>query len=157
MNILHSILFFFLLFAANGVNAQFFEKEHTIIDVKNSITWLRCSVGQTWNSNDQTCIGSIVKLNHEEIEIATKQAAEQLGGKWRLPSLEELESLVCKECGPPKIQEKFFPNITPEAYWSGKKNFLNSKMHWTVNFMTGHSYSRFFSYQKLPVLLVQDR
>ena len=94
MNNLHSILFFFLLFTANGVNAQFFEKEHTIIDVRNSITWLRCSVGQTWNSNDQTCIGSIVKLNHEEIEIATKQAAEQLGGKWRLPSLEELESLV---------------------------------------------------------------
>ena len=40
---------------------------------------------------------------------------------------------------------------------SAIENFLNSKMHWTVNFMTGHSYSRFFSYQKLPVLLVQDR
>ena len=99
---------FFLTIYSKWSKRSIFEKEHTIIDVRNSITWLRCSVGQTWNSNDQTCIGSIVKLNHEEIEIATKQAAEQLGGKWRLPSLEELESLVCEECGPPKIQEKFF-------------------------------------------------
>jgi hypothetical protein len=30
-------------------------------------------------------------------------------------------------------------------------------MFWTVNFMTGYNYSRFFSYQQLPVLLVQDR
>ena len=95
-------------------------------------------------------VGSIVKLNHEEIEIATKQAAEQLGGKWRLPSLEELESLVCEECGRQRSRKSFFRNIT-QKHTGVVKEFLNSKMHWTVNFMTGHSYSRFFSYQKLPV------
>ena len=96
------------------------------------------------------------KLNHQEIAIAIEQANEQLGEHWRLPTLEELKSLVCVPCEPPKIKQKYFPNVSPEAYWSGKKNFLNKKMYWTVNFMTGHSYSRFFSYQRLPVLLVQD-
>ena len=144
------------LILATAVKSQFFEKEHTIRDVRNGISWLRCSVGQTWNMHEQTCIGEIVKLNHEEIAIAIEQATEQLGGNWRLPTLDELQSLVCEMCEPPKIKQKYFPNVSPEAYWSGKKNFLNKKMYWTVNFMTGHSYSRFFSYQRLPVLLVTD-
>ena len=144
------------LILATAVKSQFFEKEHTIRDVRNGISWLRCSVGQTWNMQEQTCIGEIVKLNHEEIAIAIEQATEQLGGNWRLPTLDELQSLVCEMCEPPKIKQKYFPNVSPEAYWSGKKNFLNKKMYWTVNFMTGHSYSRFFSYQRLPVLLVTD-
>lgn len=141
---------------ATAAKSQFFEQEHTIRDVRNGISWLRCSVGQTWNLHEQTCLGEIVKLNHQEISIAIEQATEQLGGNWRLPTLEELKSLICETCEPPKIKQKYFPNVSPEAYWSGKKNFLNKKMYWTVNFMTGHSYSRFFSYQRLPVLLVQD-
>ena len=141
---------------ATTASSQFFEKEHTVRDVRNGISWLRCSVGQTWNLQEQTCLGEIVKLNQQEIMIAIEQASEQLGGNWRLPTLKELQGLVCETCGPPKIKKKYFPNVSPEAYWTGKKTFLNKKMYWTVNFMTGHSYSRFFGYQRLPVLLVQD-
>ena len=72
-------------------------------------------------------------------------------------TLDELESLVCENCEKPKINEKYFPGISPEAYWTQTKNRFNSKMYWTVNFMTGYNYSRFFAYQQLPVLLVQDR
>ena len=64
---------------------------------------------------------------------------------------------MCKKCEKPKVNEKYFPNISPEAYWTQTQNKLNKKMYWTVNFMTGHNYSRFFAYQQLPVLLVQDR
>ena len=116
------------LILATAAKSQFFEKEHTIRDVRNGISWLRCSVGQTWNMHEQTCIGEIVKLNHQEIAIAIEQATDQLGGIWRLPTLEELQSLVCEPCEPPKIKQKYFPNVSPEAYWSGKKNFLNKKM-----------------------------
>lgn len=142
---------------ASAVNGQFFEDEHTVIDVRNNIVWLRCTVGQVWDKEQRTCTGDVVKLNHSEIEIALAQASSQLGREWRLPTLLELESLICANCDPPKINKKYFPNVTAEAYWTGKKNFLNSKMYWSVNFMTGHNYSRFFAYQKLPVLFVSDR
>ena len=133
------------------------EDGFTIKDVRNNIIWLRCTAGQTWDYDVNSCVGEIVKLNHEEVEIAKTQAAEQLGGTWRLPTLEELQSLVCEKCEKPKINEKYFPKISPEAYWTQTQNKFNSKMYWTVNFMTGHNYSRFFAYQQLPVLLVQDR
>ena len=149
------ILLYF--FWGNFAFAQFFSEGLVVRDVKNNIFWLRCTVGQTWNHDTERCDGDIVKLNHDEITQAITQASDQLGGAWRLPKLDELEDLVCKKCSKPKINKKYFPDISPEAYWTGTRNRFNSKMFWTVNFMTGHNYSRFFSYQQLPVLLVQDR
>ena len=157
MKYISILVFICSLVHASSVNAQFFEEDHLITDVRNNIIWLRCSVGQTWDLEDKTCTGDIVKLNHDEITIALEQATKQLGGDWRLPTLKELETLVCESCAPPKIKQKYFPNISPEAYWTSKANFWNRKMYWTVNFMTGHNYSRFFGYQQLPVLIVKDR
>ena len=154
-HLIRFILVYFLWITSS--TAQFFDEGHTVRDIKNSINWLRCSVGQKWSYDLEKCEGDIVKLNHSEIEQALKQASEQLGGTWRLPTLIELESLVCKSCIKPKINEKYFPGVSPEAYWTQTKNRFNSKMYWTVNFMTGYNYSRFFAYQQLPVLLVQDR
>jgi len=153
----------FILFVASiiavpiATHAQFFEEGHLIRDVRNNITWLRCSVGQRWDYDTGRCFGKVVKLSQDEIKEALAQADKQLGGKWRLPSVEELETLICDQCEPPKIRKKYFPNIEREAYWTGSKNFFNSRMYWSVNFMTGHSYSRFFSYQKLPLLIVRER
>jgi len=151
------LVFLSVVFAPLASYAQFFEEGHLVRDVRNNIVWLRCSVGQRWDNDTGKCIGKVVKLNQEEIIDAIEQANNQLGGTWRLPTREELETLVCEDCGPPKIREKYFPTIESEAYWTGSQNFFNSKMYWSVNFMTGHSYSRFFAYQQLPVLLVKER
>jgi len=147
-----------LLFVMCGsAQAQFFGSGHTVKDVTTGVTWLRCSVGQAWDPSVETCTGEIVKLNHEEIAIALTQAKEQLGGDWRLPSQEELMSLICDNCPPPKINSKYFPNLSSEAYWTGDKNWMNPRTYWTVNFMTGHTYNRFFPYQRLPVLFVKKQ
>jgi len=147
-----------LLFITCGsAQAQYFGSDHTVKDVTTGVTWLRCSVGQVWDPSVETCTGEIVKLNHEEIAIALTQAKEQLGGDWRLPSQEELMSLVCDNCPPPKINSKYFPNLSSEAYWTGDKNWMNPRTYWTVNFMTGHTYNRFFPYQRLPVLFVKKK
>ena len=145
-----------LIYLPNSASAQFFEQGQFIKDIENRVLWLRCSVGQVWSPETKTCAGKIVKLNQEEIEVAIIQAEEQLSGTWRLPTLSELESLVCISCTPAKVQNRYFPGIAREAYWSGTRNSFNSKMFWSVNFQTGHRYSRFLGYQQLPFLLVQD-
>ena len=146
---------FFSLYLNGTASAQFIGRQHTVKDLNNGTTWLRCSVGQAWDPALDTCTGEIVKLDHNQITYAIREAKRQLGGNWRLPTHAELESLICEDCPPPKINSKHFPNMSAEAYWTGDKNALNPKTFWSVNFMTGHSYSRFFPYQFLPVLLVE--
>jgi hypothetical protein len=86
MNYLKLLLVIAPLTVTSAAFAQFFEEEHLITDVRNNIVWLRCSVGQTWDNETKTCTGDLVKLNHDEIEVALQQASAQLGGEWRLPT-----------------------------------------------------------------------
>ena len=72
------------------------EKEHLVLDLKYDIFWLRCSVGQVWQDN--SCTGKAIKLTMEQVSQAIEKANEQLGGSWRLPTREELESIVWFEC-----------------------------------------------------------
>lgn len=136
-------------------STQFIMRDHIVIDIRSGVEWLRCSVGQTWNG--ETCTGEIVKLNHDDIEKAIVIANEQLGGNWRLPSLAELEGIVCHECDGVKIDIAAFPNTSGEPYWTNERNPYASRHYYTVNFFTGHRYGRFFPYQEMAVRFVQDR
>ena len=139
------------------VEAQYYERGHIVMDLAHSIEWMRCSVGQRWDSEEETCWGEAVRLNHEEITQVIEQANEQLGVGWRLPRLDELESLVCAECKTPKIDSLLFPNTMAEPYWTGEKNFWSPRNYWTVSFMTGDRYGRFFPQQRMMVRLARDR
>ena len=98
--------------------AQYYEREHLVKDLALGIEWMRCSVGQRWDPEQKICWGEAIRLNHEEIAEVIKQANAQLGDGWRLPIRAELESLVCAECDPPKIDPVMFPNTLAEPYWT---------------------------------------
>ena len=139
----------------SGQAEQFYVREHLVIDLYTGTEWMRCSVGQRWNG--ETCIGKNVNLNHNQMDEVISIATEQLGQGWRLPNRKELESLVCKHCGVPKIDKEIFPNTDPVPYWTGEQNKYAKKHYWSVNFYTGNTYGRFFPYQNLAVRLVRDR
>ena len=144
-------------FVSSNATAQFYAENSTVIDFDSKLIWYRCSLGQTFNIDTGKCDGSAVKLNHDEIKIALQQANEQMGGKWRLPSRKELEGLVCPDCDAPKVNLKYFPGIESEPYWTGQRNWISPKNYWSVNFMTGDTYGRFFPYQKLFVMIVKAK
>ena len=135
--------------------SSYYIKDHLVIDLKQNIEWLRCSVGQIWNGDN--CVGEVLLMDHDTIRQAIIIANEQLGDGWRLPSLDELSELVCHKCPPPKIDQKAFPNTDRRAYWTGERNNLVKRSYWTVNFFTGHKFGRFFPEQEMAVRLVRDR
>jgi len=45
----------------------------------------------------------------------------------------------------------------PEPYWTGEVNGFAARHFWSVNFMTGYTYGRFFPQQELAVRLLRDR
>ena len=136
-------------------SGHFLVRNHIVVDLQNGVEWMRCSVGQQWDG--KTCVGAAVALNHDEIARAILIANEQLGSGWRLPTRAELEGLVCKACAPVKIELDSFPNTMAEPYWTGEVNSFASRHIWSVNFMTGHTYGRFFPTQRILVRLVRDR
>ncbi|MDC1382777.1 DUF1566 domain-containing protein [Candidatus Puniceispirillum sp.] len=136
-------------------SGNFMVREHLVVDLQNGVEWMRCSVGQVWNGAG--CEGEAMQLTQNEVAQAIVIANEQLGIGWRLPSRLELEGLVCNECAPVKIELDSFPNTLAEPYWSGEVNGYAPRHIWTVNFMTGHTYGRFFPSQSVLVRLVRDR
>ena len=136
-------------------SGHFMVRDHLVIDLQHGVEWMRCSVGQIWNGTD--CEGVAVRLTQEGVARAIVIANAQLGPGWRLPSRAELEGLVCKGCAPVKIELDSFPSTLGEPYWTGEVNSFASRHIWTVNFMTGHTYGRFFPTQEVLARLVRDR
>lgn len=130
-------------------------KDDKVIDLRSGVEWLRCSLGQQFDEG--TCTGEVLRLSQDEVTEAIQIANRELGGIWRLPTREELEFLVCEGCPAPKIDKAVFPGTVSEPYWTGQQNWISPKNLWSVNFMTGHSYGRFFPYQRLAVRLVRQR
>jgi hypothetical protein len=136
-------------------SGHFMVRDHLVVDLQHGVEWMRCSVGQIWNGTD--CEGIAIQLTQEDVARAIVIANTQLGPGWRLPSRAELEGLVCKACAPVKIELDSFPNTLGEPYWTGEVNGFAPRHIWTVNFMTGHTYGRFFPSQEVLVRLVRSR
>lgn len=64
---------------------------------------------------------------------------EKFGGfsDWRLPTTNELLSIVDKDLENPSIDINFFPNTAPSYYWSSVEHVLSDNLIWCVKFSYG--------------------
>lgn len=128
-------------------------------DYVRKLEWMRCSIGMIWE--EDTCVGEIIMLSVLESKEVIDRIKDLNGGGWRLPTVKELKSLVTEvESRPkdvePNIDQVTFPATYPGLYWSLDQSFYARQYQWAVNFLTGFSYNRSFTYQKLAVRLVRD-
>ncbi len=67
---------------------------------------------------------------------------------WRVPTKEELHSIVDYSRTNPTIDTTYFPNTPTAPFWSSSPNALNSDNAWLLNFSHGNdSYNRNSSYR----------
>lgn len=146
---------FFLFNEKQTFSKDFIDKGYYVIDLKNRVEWLKCSVGQIWEN--ENCTGDPVKLTLNDAKNLTDQVSIELGGEWRLPNKRELMSLICKHCENVKIDESVFPDTPAEIFWTSQRNWWSPKFFWSVNFFTGYTYGRFVPEKKLFVRFLRDR
>ncbi|MEE4015795.1 DUF1566 domain-containing protein [Roseibium sp. FZY0029] len=84
-------------------------------DVARGLTWKRCAVGMTWDTQTNTCLGDPRGFTLDE----ALAYAEREGGGWRVPKGPELETLYAETCEGPKIDTVTFPNITASDFGEG--------------------------------------
>jgi hypothetical protein len=97
--------------------------------------WMRCSLGQKWETN--TCSDTALIFSWSEGLNAT--ANHEFAGytDWRLPNKNELESIVEARCSYPAININVFP-ATPETYfWSSSPYAPVAQAAWSIDFAYG--------------------
>ena len=107
----------------------------TAIHNVTGLTWMRCSLGQNWDGKG--CGGTATAYTWEAaLQAAAKQSfAGQ--SDWRLPSRNELETILEESCHSPAINEKVFPATPPAYYWTSSPYTGLANGAWSVDFGYG--------------------
>jgi|SRR5690554_4072950 len=110
----------------------------TVLDKKTDLVWAQCTYGL---EGADCATGSAQTFTWQgALDIAqTANDNEYLGySDWRLPNVNELESLTESACYSPTINEEVFPNTKSSYYWSSSPGAVNSNGAWVVSFNHGN-------------------
>lgn len=110
----------------------------TVTDTRTGLMWKRCSEGQSWNGS--TCTGSASIFNWADALNHVLTLTDAGHEDWRLPNINELESLVEDCTYGPAINTDIFPNTPSSHFWSASPNAFDSSGAWSVYFGDGVSY-----------------
>ena len=105
----------------------------TVTHNPTGLTWMRCSLGQTWTGT--TCSGTASTYTYDEALPLTLTFAGN--SDWRLPNIAELQTLVERSNFNPTINTEMFLGSTNDAFWSSS-TFWDSGFAWVVYFYDGY-------------------
>ncbi len=112
--------------------ARLVARDALVYDRKTDLTWQRCAVGQRWLAGPggaPTCTGQPARL--------TFDAAKRLEAKgWRIPTLDELVTLLAKDAQP-RIDAQAFPGTPATYFWATDNRDKGSA--WYVSFEDGRT------------------
>jgi len=114
----------------------------TVIDNETGLRWQRCSVGQKWRP-DNKCIGKPTQLNFLQAQrfslgYSRNVPEWMLNAMWRVPTRNELKTLIDLSKSPLKINTEMFPDIDMKHPWYWTSDMHNDGQAWFVDFRDGH-------------------
>lgn len=118
-----------------------------VTDRKTELTWRRCPEGMTAKGN--ACTGKATTFNFDD---ALKYGEKMKASGWRLPTNEELRSLVDESRKDVVIDLSAFPGTPPEHFWTSVR--ANSTEGKAVTFYNGYMNVRYYT-NLYPVRLVK--
>lgn len=115
----------------------------TATDLQTGLMWMRCALGQTWDSQNSKCSGSASQYTWQSA-LQFVQTFNQGGGyagytDWRLPSLRELMSIDRFHCTNPTINLDVFPDTPAQTFWSSSPLEAFGGDIWGLDFGTGQA------------------
>ena len=117
----------------------------TISDAKTGLMWMKCTYGQAYNSNNNSC-NSNGAISGDWLAAFTNAAASNSANSgngsfaftdWRLPNVKELGSIVDFGNHSPAINQSIFPNTVSAAYWSSTPSQADNSQTIIIGFQAG--------------------
>ena len=93
--------------------------DNTITDTKTGLIWAKNTAAKDANFAD------------------AEQAVAALGDGWRMPTIDELATLVDRTRYNPAINTEAFPDTESDWYWSSTPHAKYTSAVWVVNFHLG--------------------
>jgi len=111
----------------------------TVTDQKTNLVWQKCTKDQ---ATQPTCTGLALQATWVDALAYCNSLtlAGKTAGQWRLPSVNELNSIVDESVVNPSINATFFPaTIVSNYYWtSTTKNAALGTSAWAITFTNGY-------------------
>ena len=124
----------------------------TVTDPTTGLTWMRCSMGQTWDGS--TCSGTANTYTFWQAKALTVTFAGQ--SDWRMPNLSELGTIVVRYHSP-AIDTTAFPNTPGSIFWTSSSLSSSSSYAWGIDFSyTGSSDFNYSQYSYYAARLVRE-
>lgn len=98
--------------------------EGTASDTETKLTWKICAEGQRYS--DGRCTNKATDYTWDD---AMKTFGDE-GDGWRLPSVDEMSSIVEKQCNYPSLNMSIFTDVPQLQFWTAQ----NENFSWGVNF-----------------------
>lgn len=102
----------------------------TVSDAVTGLTWQRCALG----SYGKNCeFGRASRLTQADAQAK----CNELGDGWRLPTEDELLTIVNRTAANPAIDQTAFPNTPSMGFWSSSTYAGGPSLSWMVDFNFG--------------------
>ena len=107
----------------DGDGSGFLLQGDEATDRTHGLTWKRCAVGMQWDREAGHCSGEVLGLGlNEALDHARKE-----GDGWRVPTGQELETLLLDTCEGPKIDGVAFPDVSASDFGEGAKFWTSTE------------------------------
>ena len=109
----------------------------TVTDNATGLMWQKCTVGL---SGEDCATGTATTQASWTAALATCNDLSLAGHTdWKLPNINELESIINRQYVNPAIDRTTFPNTQSGNYWSSSTYVGSQSIAWLVNFYSGNT------------------
>ncbi len=102
-----------------------------VTDTQTKLVWQRCTMGQKWDGT--TCTGKATKVTLAK----AKELGSDLTPAMRLPTKDELVTIVDKTQKKPAIDKAVFPGTPSAIYLAARTDAPKGLDAWLVDFKNG--------------------
>ncbi len=106
----------------------------TVTDTVTKLVWKRCSEGLSGNACE---VGTPITYTWSDAIKAASNSAFAGNKEWRVPTIQELDSIIEYKCTMPAVNSEIFPATRTSNYWAITPYAGYPSGSWNINFNDG--------------------